>query len=457
MQLIDITTLTISSRQREIVAENIRNLEESIASKGLLHAPVVNREADGTIRLIAGEHRKIAVDNLHKASRVVSYNGDLVPPGQIPVVFLGELTAADLLETELEENIVRAEIPWQDKTRAIAAIHELRVAANPRHTFKDTQKELAEKTGHAINSGSARTAIRNATILAQNLNRPSIQKARNATEAMGILLKEENARLEAEMIKRTTRKAEADTTRPSAPPPIVVHHGSLVDLLPTIDDNIVDLICADLPYGIGADKGGFRSRTVEHHNYDDSFQNAKQLMQVTINEGFRVCKPRANLFIFGDIDLFPFFKEAAARMGWKPFRTPIIWQKSESEGLAPWGREGFRRTYELIFFATKGGRGLLQSPTDILRENRVSRALRRYGPEKPVGLMEQLIECSTMPGDLVLDPCCGSGSTLMAARHLKRKAIGIELDEGAYNLSVVAAVRDPDGYETQSDDLGALA
>jgi len=56
--------------------------------------------------------------------------------------------------------------------------------------------------------------------------------------------------------------------------------------------------------------------------------------------------------------------------------------------------------------------------------------------------MEQLIECATMPGELVLDPCCGSGSTLAAARHLKRAAIGIELDESAYNLSVVAAERD---------------
>ena len=100
-------------------------------------------------------------------------------------------------------------------------------------------------------------------------------------------------------------------------------------------------------------------------------------------------------------------------MGWKPFRTPIIWRKIESEGLAPWGREGFRRTYEMIFFATKGKKGLLQSPVDILDESRVPRHKRRYGPEKPVGLIEQLIECSTMPGDYILDPVCGAGSTLI--------------------------------------------
>jgi site-specific DNA-methyltransferase (adenine-specific) len=142
------------------------------------------------------------------------------------------------------------------------------------------------------------------------------------------------------------------------------------------------------------------------------------------------------------VDLFPFFKTAAASMGWKPWRTPIVWQKSESEGLAPWGREGFRRTYELIFWATKGQRGLLLSPTDVLTFKRVARAERRYGPEKPVELLERLIECSTMPGDFILDPCAGAGSTLAAARHLKRKALGIELDPGAFALAVVAATRD---------------
>lgn len=439
MQFIDISSIAVRDRQRSIIAENVRNLEESIASKGLLHAIVVAKDESGLF-LVAGEHRLRAMGNLHSGERGFFYNGLPVPLGQVPTVNVFDLSPADILETELEENIVRAEIPWQDKARALAAIHALRVEANPKQTIRDTANEISQKSGAGdVGSGTLRTAIRNATILAQNLHRPSVQKARNATEAMGILLKEENAKVEAELIKRKQIKANA------APVEIAVHHGSLLDIMPTLSGNTVDLICADLPYGINADKGGFRARTVEHHNYDDSFQNAQTLMQAVINEGFRLCKARANLFIFGDIDLFPFFKECSARMGWKPFRTPIIWQKSEGEGLAPWGREGFRRTYELIFFATKGGRGLLQSPIDILRENRVSRALRRYGPEKPVGLMEQLIECATMPGEMVLDPCCGSGSTLAAARRLKRKAIGIELDLAAYNLSVVAAVRDTDG------------
>jgi site-specific DNA-methyltransferase (adenine-specific) len=56
--------------------------------------------------------------------------------------------------------------------------------------------------------------------------------------------------------------------------------------------------------------------------------------------------------------------------------------------------------------------------------------------------MRLLIECATMPGDRILDPCCGAGSTLAAARQLKRKALGIEIDPSAHALAVVAAERD---------------
>lgn len=438
---ITISSIEIRSRQRQLDPEIIAQLKESITSKGLLHAPVTAKDDNGLF-LVAGEHRIKAVSELHEAQTPFFFDGHLVPSGMVPAVSVFDLSPADLMEAELEENVIRAPIPWQDRFQALAAIHKLRLAENPNQTYSDTARYLDEKQGKPTEavSGRARSGtrmlVRNAVMLSENMHRPSIAKARNPTEALGILLKEEAALAEAALIRRRQEKAEAE------PPPIRVIHGDLTAELQALGDGIADLIIADLPYGIDANSAGHRSRTVEHHNYDDSPEEALRLMQSVIADGFRVCKARANLFIFGDIDLFQHFKRAAAAMGWKPFRTPIVWRKSESEGLAPWGREGFRRTYELIFFATKGQKGLLQSPVDILDEKRVARNLRRYGAEKPVGLLEQLIECSTMPGDLIIDPCCGSGSTLAACRHLNRKAIGIEKDEAAYALSVVAAERD---------------
>ena len=47
--------------------------------------------------------------------------------------------------------------------------------------------------------------------------------------------------------------------------------------------------------------------------------------------------------------------------------------------------------------------------------------------QKPVALIERLVELFTDPGDVVIDPCAGSGSTLVAAENLGRKAYGFEI------------------------------
>lgn len=52
--------------------------------------------------------------------------------------------------------------------------------------------------------------------------------------------------------------------------------------------------------------------------------------------------------------------------------------------------------------------------------------------QKPVGLLKKLIEIFTDEGDTVIDPCCGSGSTLRAAIELNRNAYGFEIDRNFY-------------------------
>lgn len=52
--------------------------------------------------------------------------------------------------------------------------------------------------------------------------------------------------------------------------------------------------------------------------------------------------------------------------------------------------------------------------------------------QKPVKVLKKLIEICTDPGDVVIDPCCGSGSTLRAAYELGRSAYGLEIDRNFY-------------------------
>ena len=55
--------------------------------------------------------------------------------------------------------------------------------------------------------------------------------------------------------------------------------------------------------------------------------------------------------------------------------------------------------------------------------------------QKPVSLLEQLIEIFTDKDDVVIDPCAGSGTTLLAAANLERKAYGFEVNKGFYNAA----------------------
>jgi site-specific DNA-methyltransferase (adenine-specific) len=436
MLIIPRTNLAISKRQRqEIPKATLVELKDSILESCLLHAPVAQATAHNQFILVAGERRVRAIDLIAEEKKNFIFDKQEILPGFIPVVLLDEaINDIQRQEIELAENVVRVELPWQDRIAALAYIHNLRKEENPKQTIADTARaimaegprELAGAQGGIAESTLLRN-VRQATIINEHLDKPEIAKARNATEAFNLIVANEQRAFEAELIRRGRKRI---TT-------IEVRHGSLYDILPKLESGIFDTILADPPYGIGVDTGGFRARTVVHHNYDDSPDNARALISCILTEGFRVCKSRANLFIFCDIDLFAWIKEAAARAGWDPFRTPITWIKSDVEGMAPWGREGFRRTVEWIFFARKGQKGLIHSPVDHLRHNRVRPDDREYGPEKPVPLIKELLAASTLPGDYVLDPCCGSGSTLVAARELNMRALGIEADEKAFNLALV--------------------
>jgi site-specific DNA-methyltransferase (adenine-specific) len=53
--------------------------------------------------------------------------------------------------------------------------------------------------------------------------------------------------------------------------------------------------------------------------------------------------------------------------------------------------------------------------------------------QKPVNLLKKLIEIFTDEGDIIIDPCCGSGSTLRAAKEMNRDSYGFEIMKDMYN------------------------
>lgn len=69
---------------------------------------------------------------------------------------------------------------------------------------------------------------------------------------------------------------------------------------------------------------------------------------------------------------------------------------------------------------------------DWVRDTRTPKV---HPTQKPVQLLERLIEIFTDPGDVVIDPCAGSGTTLLAAAQLNRRAYGFEIKKDFFNAA----------------------
>lgn len=75
------------------------------------------------------------------------------------------------------------------------------------------------------------------------------------------------------------------------------------------------------------------------------------------------------------------------------------------------------------------------APDNVLRSGFGRGEGGRHIAQKPVRLLQALIELTTKPGQVVLDPFCGSGSTLVAAKSVERRYIGFDTDSGAIAIA----------------------
>lgn len=152
MILINLSDTEVRKRQRtDIDGTKLHELKEKIAKQGLLHPPVFWQDPHTKKWVLnAGERRFRAIQALHNEKRELRCNSVTVPVGQVPITLLDErLDEISRFETELDENIIREELSWQDRVRAYADLHILRKASNPKQTLLETGQEIAQRQGAA--------------------------------------------------------------------------------------------------------------------------------------------------------------------------------------------------------------------------------------------------------------------------------------------------------------------
>lgn len=142
---------------------------------------------------------------------------------------------------------------------------------------------------------------------------------------------------------------------------------------------------------------------------------------------YRVLAKNSHLYLFCDPETMFVAKPAGERAGFK-FWKPLIWDK-KSIGMG----YHYRARYECILFFEKGKRKLADlGIADVLDAPRVYNG---YPAEKPVSLSEILVQQSTSPGELVIDPFMGSGSIGVAAVMHGRNFAGNDLCKEAVEIT----------------------
>ena len=227
-------------------------------------------------------------------------------------------------------------------------------------------------------------------------------------------------------------------------------NGDCLETMQKIPSKSIDLILCDLPYGTTKNKW-------------DIIIPFEQLWK----EYERIIKPKGNILLFG-AGLFAF---ELALSNKKLYRYDLIWKKSKCgspltakympmkrhEMILVFGKsasyynpqmvEGtpYKRNYtpnktNNMEFGIKGvqtdNKGTRHPITILDFPQRWRRQDQLHPTQKPIELIEWLIDSYSQEGDMVLDNAMGSGTTIVGARNKNRRCIGIEKDEVIFNKAV---------------------
>lgn len=209
--------------------------------------------------------------------------------------------------------------------------------------------------------------------------------------------------------------------------------GDAMELLAEEGDGAWGAIITDPPYGIDKEYG--RSGLGHRRCKGDEDES---LATALWPEAFRVLAPNSWALVFAGWTTLGGQMEAARAAGFG-IKSVIAWDK----GLPGLGM-GIRNQWEVIICARKGMPKEWYAGGNVWRYNRIhGRPL--HPNQKPIGLLLALMERFVPDGASVLDPFCGSGTTLVAAQFLRHPSKGFEVDERFARVSAKRVTEAPDG------------
>lgn len=213
---------------------------------------------------------------------------------------------------------------------------------------------------------------------------------------------------------------------------VQLYHGDAREVLPQLhrEGVVADLLVTDPPYGIseeGATACGPKGdRNRDFFETDRDLDEAIVLSVDVAMLSRLLLADHASVYWWMGHSVFGAVEKYYRARGWET--RPAAWWKPNAPPPMP---GCFPGGIELCLHAYRPGRTWNGGTHHAhFRANKLDRSSKADHPnEKPLQVLEPLITWSSAPGGLVLDPFAGSASTLIAARALGRRAIGIEESE----------------------------
>jgi ParB/RepB/Spo0J family partition protein len=429
-------TVERDSRQRRSL-DDISDLKQSIATLKQINPIIVRQGEGGTTVLVAGERRLRACAELNI---------------DVEVKFWEDLSAYEAREIELEENIKRSDLPWRDYAKAVADLHAIRLTQDETWTAEKTSKRLSLDlpwvyiilhVNKNLNSKMLEDAqgIRHAYSLLQRASERRSAAVVGELAAAGASAFGSEAAPAAGPVSEVGEAGRATlgavgtdgngiippdnevVLPPPAPPPIA--NTSFLTWAKAYTGPKFNLIHCDFPFGIKFTGGyGQEEDSIKYESTEDDYWTLVDCLCANTD---RLASYSSHLVFWFSMS---FYTETCRRLraaGWKVQDHPLVWYKSDGQGIIPGRNEYPRRVYETALLASRGSRPLVKMVDNCYACPRAANAI--HPSTKPEPMLRHFFNAVVDSTTDLLDPTCGSGGALRAAEDVgARSVLGLEID-----------------------------
>src|SRR5215471_3363752 len=471
-----IAEITVLRDERQRTHIESEDLQRSIRQIGLINPIVVRTDEQGRHVLVAGERRL-------NACKAIGWE-------EIHVQFAHELTPSEASIIELEENIKRKELPWQDLVVAVGSLHALHTEQAEQGDGKWTKAATAQVI--SLNESTVSLYLK----VHKFINDDRVRKCTTVRQAYDVLERRDSRKVEAAFAQllegdydedaeaaalfddgeglpkprpltaeeiKTAQELDledrglvkingiwtADPNRaltgvstPTLVPITIegkpkkngyagdlsadIQHVSFLDWAPAYTGPRFNFVHVDFPYG--AVEVGPQMQGNEHTIYHDSPELYMSLLEC-------FCENLDRFFSVSGWIMF-WYSERLGRETRDYFKYkapsldiqthPLIWLHSDNSGISPDHRYRPRHIYDTCLLIRRGDMQLVRMKSDAIAGQTRRRSIPSTRPEP---MLRYFFEMLVDDQTSLFDPTCGSGAALRAAESLgAKRVLGLEVD-----------------------------